>query len=527
MSADTIIPLHEYDCMPLLTNIFFTLLLKYDRVLDPHVLEKSLVELIDREGWRKLGSRLKRDAKGDLVYHVPASFDESHPAITFSHVHHDMFIADHPLARQIPTSKSGREDAPSVVLDLGKLAPLTRRADAPHNIAEFIARNLPQLELHVVTFRDGTTVGISFLHSLLDGMALGGLLSAWSLVLHGKGDQVPPVCGVDRDVLRELRTFNDSNAKPAAAPVVYKHARYVMGRLATLRFVLGRIWEFVRYRQEEVRVVRVPGSFVTRMREAALQHLATAAEGDAVAAAATAAAAAAPVEKQPWVSEGDVLVAWWSRYATLQYANRPDKPIMITNAFSMRKALAGTLLPPLPRDGGRPHVYLANCVTGLNVYTTIRGLGTAMAETAAAVRRSIVELGTVEQLAAMHAICLEDPRKLWKMRFSGMPDAHMTIFTNWTQALFHHVDLAPAVAAGGGGGGDGTDEQAVNGRCPEEQQGPVMPSFVGSHMNSPVWPLRDQFVIIGKDGQGDYWLSGTLRKGLWGKIEEALEKQEL
>lgn len=61
MSADTIIPLHEYDCMPLLTTIFLTILLKYDRVLDPEALRKSLIQLIDRDGWRKLGARLKQD----------------------------------------------------------------------------------------------------------------------------------------------------------------------------------------------------------------------------------------------------------------------------------------------------------------------------------------------------------------------------------------------------------------------------------------------------------------------------------
>uniref|UniRef100_L7J4Q1 Uncharacterized protein n=1 Tax=Pyricularia oryzae (strain P131) TaxID=1143193 RepID=L7J4Q1_PYRO1 len=391
-------------------------------------------------------NKISNQAKGNLVYHVPATFDESNPAITFTHIHHDMAMADHPLARQIPSPTSGPgKERPAVVLDMAKIAPLTRRSDAPHTMAEFIARDLPQLELHVVTFRDGTTVGISFLHSLLDGMALGGLLSAWSLILHGRADEVPA---------------------------------------------------------EEVRAVRVPGSFVTRMREATLQELAAAAaEGGAAA------------KEKPWVSEGDVLVAWWSRYATLQYAHRPDKPIIVTNAFSMRKPLAGTLLPALPRDGGRPTVYLANCVTGLNVYTTIRSLTAATAQTAAAVRRSIVELGTLEQLAAMHALCLKDPRKLWKMRFAGLPTAHMAIFTNWTQALFHQVDLAPAAVAGEG--------------CPEGQEGQVVPSFVGSHMNSRVWPLRDQFVIIGKDSQGDYWLSGTLRKGLWANIEQELDKERL
>ncbi|KAI6350745.1 hypothetical protein MCOR25_010435 [Pyricularia grisea] len=529
MAAEKIIPLHEYDSMPFLTGLVLTLLLKYDRVLDPDVLRDAMIKLIDREGWRKLGSRLKRDAKGNLVYHVPAKFDESNPAIAFSHVHYDTTMADHPLARQFPSPKSSHlKGLPSVVLAPAPIIPLARRADAPRTMAELIARGLPQLQLHVVTFRDGTTVGISFLHSLLDGMGLGasGLLGAWSLVLHGKEDEVPPVCGDDQDVLAGLRKLHrptpTGEGKPAAAPVEWKHARYLMGSLDVLKFILRRTWDILRYREEEMRVVRVPGAFVTRLREAVLERLATTAmagdshdgagdrsslEGEATVAA----------EKKPWVSEGDVLVAWWSRYATLHLANKPDKPVIVTNAYNMRKMLAGTLLPAPPRDGERAPVYLANCATGLNVFTTVGGIAETAA-TAAEVRRTLVELGTLDQLAVMQATVLPDPRKLWKMRMAGLPDAHMCIFTNWSQASFYQIDLSPAVVARG-------EQQAGDGEG--QGQGQALPSFVACKMDSKVWPQRDQFVIIGKDGQGDYWISGTLRKGLWAKIEEELGQEKV
>ncbi|ELQ41678.1 hypothetical protein OOU_Y34scaffold00258g12 [Pyricularia oryzae Y34] len=493
MSADTIIPLHEYDCMPLLTTIFLTILLKYDRVLDPEALRKSLIQLIDRDGWRKLGARLKQDAKGNLVYHVPATFDESNPAITFTHIHHDMAMADHPLARQIPSPTSGPgKERPAVVLDMAKIAPLTRRSDAPHTMAEFIARDLPQLELHVVTFRDGTTVGISFLHSLLDGMALGGLLSAWSLILHGRADEVPAVCGGgDDDALSRLRHLHNAKAEDDDDADNAKTPRPRRVQARALRH--GPAGDAPVRAGPRLGVLPVPAGGGAGGAGAGLVC-----DADAGGDAAGAGGGGSGGRRS---GQGEA------------YAHRPDKPIIVTNAFSMRKPLAGTLLPALPRDGGRPTVYLANCVTGLNVYTTIRSLTAATAQTAAAVRRSIVELGTLEQLAAMHALCLKDPRKLWKMRFAGLPTAHMAIFTNWTQALFHQVDLAPAAVAGEG--------------CPEGQEGQVVPSFVGSHMNSRVWPLRDQFVIIGKDSQGDYWLSGTLRKGLWANIEQELDKERL
>ncbi|TLD15133.1 hypothetical protein PspLS_10592 [Pyricularia sp. CBS 133598] len=516
MSAKQIIPLHSYDSMPLFTSIVLTVMLKYDRVLDPQVLRDAMVKLIDREGWRKLGSRLKRDAKGEPVYHVPAAFDQSCPAITFSHVHHDTTMAEHPVARLMTSPKE--QLLPTVVVDPAMLAPLARRADAPRTMRDFIDRALPQVELHVVTFRDGTAVSVSCLHSLLDAMGLGagGLLGAWSLVLRGRGDEVPPVCGVDRDLLRDLTKLHlpagadEPGAKTPPAPE-FKNARYMLGPLDTVRFVLRRIWELVRYR-EEARMVRVPGPFVTGLREAVLERLATAGVADSDHGGGWPSGKGAAKTEKPWVSEGDVLVAWWRRYATLHLAGKPDKPVVMTSAFSMRKVLAGTLLPLPERDGEPAPVYLANCASGINSYTTV---GARMAETAAKVRRSIVELGTVEQVAAMHALCVPDPRRMWKMRVSGPLDAHTCIFSNWSQGLFYQIDLSPAVVSGG--------EQEAGG----DQKGQVMPSFVVPFIDSQFAPQRDQFFIIGKDGQGDYWISGGLRKGFWTKVEEELGKEKL
>lgn len=59
MSKPQIIPMHSYDAMPVFANMVLTIMLKYDHVLDPIMLKNAMVELVDRDGWRKLGARLK------------------------------------------------------------------------------------------------------------------------------------------------------------------------------------------------------------------------------------------------------------------------------------------------------------------------------------------------------------------------------------------------------------------------------------------------------------------------------------
>ncbi|KAH8842704.1 hypothetical protein MCOR27_006859 [Pyricularia oryzae] len=477
MSKPQIIPMHSYDAMPVFANMVLTIMLKYDHVLDPIMLKNAMVELVDRDGWRKLGARLKYE-KGNFIYHVPAAFSEACPAITFSHVHYDTPMAEHPAARNIPTSRPAH-DRPTVVMDLEPLAPLVRRADAPATRREFIDRGLPQLELHVVTFRDGTTVGVSCLHSLLDGTALGisGLLGAWMLVLQGRGAEVPETCGFDRDPLRNLAALH----KPSDPP--YRHARHVSSLLGSMVWALRRAWDVWCEPAEETRMVRVPGRFVERLRQTALERLAGG--GD----------------KPAWVSEGDVLVAWWSRYATLHMP--PSRPVMLTIAYNMRKALAGVLLPPADER----KVFLSNCATGLMVHTTAGALAGDPAPTAAEVRRSLQDTGTAEQLAAMHAACLPDPRSQLTSRLVGSPWGDMLIYSNWTQAEFFHIDVAPAVVGGA--------------------EGKVVPSFISYRTDSRAWAMRNAHIIEGKDAQGDYWLAGTLRKGLWDRVEAALESERL
>jgi hypothetical protein len=57
--SDTIIPLHGYDDNAVFRAMVINFALCFNDVLDPEKLRHSLSKLLEREGWRKLGARLR------------------------------------------------------------------------------------------------------------------------------------------------------------------------------------------------------------------------------------------------------------------------------------------------------------------------------------------------------------------------------------------------------------------------------------------------------------------------------------
>ncbi|KAL9619778.1 MAG: hypothetical protein Q9160_005614 [Pyrenula sp. 1 TL-2023] len=57
--SDTIVPLNPSDDTAILRSVCLVILHRYDDVLDPEKLRYSLERLVDRDGWRKIGGRLR------------------------------------------------------------------------------------------------------------------------------------------------------------------------------------------------------------------------------------------------------------------------------------------------------------------------------------------------------------------------------------------------------------------------------------------------------------------------------------
>ncbi len=61
VATDTVVPLPFFDDTPLWRAFILYTMFVFDDVLDPQKLRDSLQTLAKRDGWRKLGARLRRN----------------------------------------------------------------------------------------------------------------------------------------------------------------------------------------------------------------------------------------------------------------------------------------------------------------------------------------------------------------------------------------------------------------------------------------------------------------------------------
>ncbi|KAI0008700.1 hypothetical protein F4779DRAFT_628288 [Xylariaceae sp. FL0662B] len=417
--ADKIIPLHSYDDTMTNRAVMLECTMRFGDVLDPNKLRLSLEKLLSRPDWRKLGARLRLNARGRLEYHIPEVFDEKRPAISFSHTQYNVEIDKHAVGARLPRPTA-----------------------------------LPA-----------------------------ALLNAWIAVLDGRDADVPPLHGVTRDPLATL------GLQPHE-PYALEDRR--LGPWEMILFVLLYFWNTViMHRGTETRMACIPARHVKTLHQGALADLASQSNGDE--------------KKKPFVSEGDVISGWMTRLA-LRHLRGTNQTVSIMNALGMRTALAKDLLPATS-------AYVGNAVGGVYALIPMRELfSRPLGYVASVIRRSIVEQGTREQVEARAAVDREAHRRRTRAIFG---DARMTpvMFSNWNKAKFFETDFSAAVVR------PGTVDAATRANKPGRPSY-IQPNGLVSHLST-----QNSFLIVGKDAEGNYWVSGTLRRGLWAQVQEAMDSE--
>lgn len=100
--TDTIIPFHYWDDDDHTRGLSFDITFRFDDVLDHERLRQALSLLLEIGDWRKLGARIRRNANGELKYHVPQRFDDDkRPGFAYSTITYDTKIAEHPQASRL------------------------------------------------------------------------------------------------------------------------------------------------------------------------------------------------------------------------------------------------------------------------------------------------------------------------------------------------------------------------------------------------------------------------------------------
>ncbi|PKS13036.1 hypothetical protein jhhlp_000377 [Lomentospora prolificans] len=483
VATDIIVPLSEEDDTQINRDLLLNLMLRFDAVLDPRKLRESLDKLLARPDWKKLGARLRKNSAGKLEYHIPDHFDENRPAYTYTQLRFDIRIRDHPVASKIPNGFSG--DAPANLLNPNEFKELMRRKEgSPSHIDDYLTQDRPQLGLHVTSFTDATLVCISWPHTFWDAMGRREFLLAWTATLAGQEDKVLPLNGFDAS---PLTGFCD-NPK--------EEYKLLPKRLSIPQMIVFglRLWfESFWWTQEETRVVCIPASYIQQTKAQAVVELKEAA-----------AAAGQPTEGI-FLSDGDILSAWGTKLLTKHIPIGQKQTICILNAFGWRELLAPDILP-------RSKAYLANASSA--VFTYLRGNDVAshpISYSAGLVRQSLQELGTRAQLEASVKLNREAMRATGHPPLYGDATMQLIVVSNWSKAKFFEMDFSPAIVPG----------------TPSAKGGePVgKPSYIQVCGISNGFSLRNAFQVSGKDRDGNYWLSVTLRKQVWDSINEAWESK--
>lgn len=147
--------------------------------------------------------------------------------------------------------------------------------------------------------------------------------------------------------------------------------------------------------------------------------------------------------------------------------------------------------------------FLSNCVGFLSTLMPVKDLlQKPLSYVATQIRRSIKEQGSRQQVEAYTSLVRLDPANR-APPFFGDSSMHLFMFSNWQKGNMFRMNLMAATVA--------------------PRQTPLRPSYVQS-VQGP-YNFSDGIIIVGKDAEGNYWLSGYRAKGLWDMMEKKMKEE--
>ncbi|OHW92843.1 hypothetical protein CSPAE12_08547 [Colletotrichum incanum] len=471
--TDRVVPVGFFDDTILFRTFVMYTMFVFDDVLDVQRLRVALESVVSRPGWSKLGARIRRNDRGELEHHIPEAFSPDRPAIGFNHVElSDTAVEDHPAGSRIPRPPS--DGRPAVVGDPGDLYDLVYGPGIPMELKDYLYQDRPELGLRVVSFKNATVIVLYWMHLSFDAVAQKCLFEAWTLALQGRdGEILNPLAPEDYAL--------ENVGKNPLEPYVLVDRRLSMSGLVS--WVVRNVYSLAICSKEH-RMVCIPAEYLKRLREKALAELAAAANAE-------------DTTVTPFLSEGDILVAWVTRLAMSNLPKDSERLVVIQQAYQWRSVLEDIIPPDRP--------FLSNCVGTLLTLTSAKELiQRPLSYLASQVRQAVIEQGSREQVEAYASLVRRDPRNK-APPFLGASSMQFISFTNCQKANMFGVDLSAASA--------------------NPRNTPLLPSYV-QILHGP-YNFTNGIIIVGKDPKGNYWLSGYGVKGLWESMERKMATEDI
>lgn len=489
VESHRVVPVHTWD-LPLRSAVVYHLS-RFDAPLDARKLRDSLVKLINRDGdWRKLGARLRQNVsitfgpsgggqlisivlqdKKALEFHIPTQFDANRPAVSFHHEVFNSTINEHPIASRLPLASR----RPELVACASDFIPLMRGKDDPESLQDYLHTDRPMLGLRVISFKDATLVTLSCSHLLFDGLGRKAVMAAWSSVLHGREEKIMDLQGVFEDPLARLGT---------QAEVRYKHELRVMGLRQLVMFGIRALLRRTFFKSDvKDYVVCVPDFHMGKLRRSAIEDIANTSNAPAVA---------------PFLSDSDILCAWWSRYLASCTSKKATDTFVINTLLGLRKILTPELLRP-------ENPYVSNAIMMMPTFVTAAELRTkSLGEVALSLRQTIEQLSTRAQVEARFSLDRAWQQRTGHPALYGDPWMRMVICTNWIKSKIYDVDFSPALL----------DKKSSDSDA-------VCPTYTQLHAIVQDFDLINGFAIS-KDADNNYWIYSQLDTKHRSKVEQML-----
>ncbi|KAH6874790.1 hypothetical protein B0T10DRAFT_498562 [Thelonectria olida] len=463
--SDDVIPVHLFDDTLALRDYTLIWTFKFDEVLDADLLGESLSRLFEMEGWRKLGGRLRLRPDGKAEIHVPRPFTKDRPSLHFTKTHHDMRMAHHPEASNLPEATA----QPTTFPGARSFSSLALGPGAPRTIQDYFTLDVPLFALHVVTFTDGTLVSINFNHVVSDLGGLVAIFKAWTSILAGKHDEVAPFIGYRDDPMTDM--YKPKSPTTEKSILAQTQLNGWKAAIWALRHLLETWWTGL-----EGRIICIPKKAIDAIIRDARDHVAL--KGDA----------------DLFVSENDVVMGICNRLLASRLAlNRSIVNLVVVDARSRVKSVF--------RDDA---AYVQNTNSAaIFLCQAKEALDLPIGEMALRSRIAVAEQCTEEQLksTAKHTydslISTGNPPAIGKDIGSLL-----MVVSNWSKAGFlDKFDFSPAVVK--------PAETARSGAQPGH------PVYFHSQPLGRGFFSMNMVTIMGRDLTGNFWLSGEFSAATW------------
>jgi hypothetical protein len=419
-----------------------------------------------------------------LEYHLPESYSEERPGFILTEKKYDVRIEEHPLGSKFPRPPIDGKDKPIFMGDPMAFTSITRDPAAPKRLEHWTSQDIPQLIFHVACFENATLFTITWGHTLMDAMGLSAILNAVSLILQGRDDEVPAFLGAEEDPLADL----GKNTKPESF-ILYRN---LITAFNGILFGLNLAVDLLINRQNSLREICVPKDYFQRIYKQARPELELTSD-----------------LKQhhnlpandTFISESDVLFAWWLRtLLTALKPRRKDNPVALMNVFDFR-----SLVPDLlPKSG----VYIGNGTFALNTLLPAwQILSAPLSSVAQAVRRSLDQQRTREQVEAVAALHKASLEKSGYTAMFGSPSQYLLVLSNWHRVKLYEIDFSPALI--------NPAQKAKNSLAGK-------PTYVHPVGYNNGFSIRNFGAVSGRDHEGNWWFTWFTGDDTWEIIEKAL-----